>query len=105
MSKHVSRQLLQQIQISDTAFPPPANLVNYIRAVQMSPYFAVKNVDTSTVLPVRPIGTKTKLVKNSNLHFNDGTPKMNNRSKKSRKHRSRAPSAVYPFKRTMDATT
>ncbi|KAI4828019.1 hypothetical protein E4T44_09914 [Aureobasidium sp. EXF-8845] len=66
--KDVSKQLLQQTQNSDTASLPHANPVRYIRAVQMSPFFAVSNAHTSIVLPVRPIGTKTKPAKNIRLH-------------------------------------
>jgi hypothetical protein len=70
-SKRASGRLSPQTQISDTVSPPPANPVNCTRAVWMSPSFAARNANTSIALPVRLIGTRTRLVKNFKLYAND----------------------------------
>jgi hypothetical protein len=71
MIRRASEQLLPQTRTSDTVSPPSANPDKCTRAVQMSPYFVVRNANISIVLPVRPIGTKTRLVKNFKQYVND----------------------------------
>jgi hypothetical protein len=71
MSKRASEQLLPQTRTSDTVSPSPANPVNYTQVVRMSPSSAVKNAVTSTALPAKPIGIKTRPVKSFKLSATD----------------------------------